>query len=389
MDRLRRRLCRDWPGGSLMRLLQMAGLLLCLAMILPATHSEEIDLIEPVAPLPIEPPVPEPEILDFSGESLSSWLGQGRCEIPCRVLDPLDQCPLWTGRAESLLLWRGGPQSAPLFATATAAGSPGTVALNAADLASGMAAGPRFSLFRHTGDTGQIEATYFNVDAFRAAATLPDTAGGYVLAPGLLCCAPETRLDRGSAMLSSSIQSLEINRRLPTAGRWQWLAGFRWVQWNEDFGMDAATSLGPDLSIRNDVNNDLYGLQIGADTFLFGTGGPFWIEGIGKAGVYYNRSAQFTSFALDGGQPLVAAGGTSTSRAAFVGELGATAVWQVNDWLAVRAGYLALWLGGIAQSTNQLDQQCLICADKPPTQATDTGGSVFVNGITLGLEVRW
>jgi hypothetical protein len=311
------------------------------------------------------------------------------CETPCRVLDPLAQCPLWTGRVESLLLWRGAPQGSPLFATVGTTAFPAEVALSGADLVSGPAAGPRFSLFRHTGDTGQIEATYFNVASFRADETLPKTAGGYVLAPGLLCCAPATRLDAGAADLSSTIQSFELNRRLPTDGGWQWLAGFRWVQWNEDFALNATTGLGPALAIRNDTNNDLYGMQIGADTFLFGNGGPFWIEGIGKAGVYYNRSGQFTSFTLDGGQPLVAAGGTSTSRAAFVGELGATAVWQVNDWLALRAGYLAIWLGGIADSVNQLDQQCLICEDIPPRQATDTGGSVFVNGLTLGVEARW
>jgi hypothetical protein len=64
-------------------------------------------------------------------------------------------------------------------------------------------------------------------------------------------------------------------------------------------------------------------------------------------------------------------------------------VWQVNDWLALRTGWVAFWLGGLALAPNQLDQQCLICEDKPVTQATDTGGSVFINGLTLGLEARW
>lgn len=331
---------------------------------------------------------PEETILEFPQDPYSLRpQRETACEIPCRVLDPLDQCPLWTGRAEALMLWWDGPQSTPLFNTAPA--SPSTVALDAASLNSPMAAGPRFSLFRHTGDMGQLEFTYFFVDGFNAARALPDAPRAYVLAPGVLCCAPETPLNAASADLSSSIQSFELNRRLPTSGRWQWLAGFRWVQWNEDFGMDALTSLDRDLAIRNDTNNDLYGMQIGADTFLWGNGGPFWIEGIGKAGVFYNRSAQFTSFALDGPQPIVASGGTSTSRAAFVGELGATAVWQMNDWLALRLGWVAFWLGGVAQSTNQLAEQCLICVDEPLTQATDTGGSAFINGLTLGLEARW
>ncbi len=331
---------------------------------------------------------PEEMILEFPQDAYSLRpQPRSACEIPCRVLDPLDQCPLWTGRAEALMLWWDGPQSTPLFNTAPA--SSGTVALDAASLQSAMAAGPRFSLFRHTGDMGQIEFNYFFVDGFNAARALPNAPQAYTLAPGVLCCAPETPLSAASANLASSIQSFELNRRLPTDGRWQWLAGFRWVQWNEDFGMDALRAPNRLLAIRNDTNNDLYGMQIGADTFLWGNGGPFWVEGIGKAGVFYNRSAQFTSFELDGAQPLVSSGGTSTSRAAFVGELGATAVWQVNDWLALRTGWVGFWLGGIAKSPNQLDDNCLLCADSLQTLATDTGGSVFVNGLTLGLDARW
>ena len=32
------------------------------------------------------------------------------CEFPCRLLDPLGQDPLWTGRTDALLLWRDAPQ---------------------------------------------------------------------------------------------------------------------------------------------------------------------------------------------------------------------------------------------------------------------------------------
>ena len=67
----------------------------------------------------------------------------------------------------------------------------------------------------------------------------------------------------------------------------------------------------------------------------------------------------------------------------------ATAWRQVTDWLALRTGWTAFWLAGLALAPNQLDGQCLICDDKPVTQSTDTAGSVFVNGLSLGLEARW
>jgi len=304
--------------------------------------------------------------------------------IPRRVLDPLDQCPCWTGRADALMLWRDAPQG-NLFFESVGAGS----GLNAADFTSGMAAGPRLTLFRHTGDTGAIEFNYFNVRSFTASETLPATAGGYRWGPDLFCCSPFVGIDQASGSMSSQLQSFEINRRLPTDGRVQWLGGFRWFQWNEGIGLAAVTDLGDRYGFATNTHNDLYGLQIGADTILLRSGGSFWVEGLAKAGGYYNQAAQFTSFTNSFPPPNEIAGGTSTTRMAFVGELGVTGVWQVNDWLAVRTGWVAFWAGGLALAPNQLPAQCLVCEDKPVTQATDTGGSVFVNGLSIGLEARY
>jgi hypothetical protein len=169
----------------------------------------------------------------------------------------------------------------------------------------------------------------------------------------------------------------------------QWLAGFRWFQWNDSLGMDGLTGLGDGFGIDTRTSNDLYGMQVGVDTILLRSGGRFWVEGLGKAGVYYNRSGQYTSFTSTVPDPPSIAGGTSTSRAAFVGELGVTGVWQITDRFALRTGWVAFWLNGLALAPNQLDEQCLICENEPIRQATDTGGGVFVNGLTLGVEARW
>lgn len=308
--------------------------------------------------------------------------------LPPHVLDPLGQDPLWSGRAEALLLWRGSPQSVPLFGNLS-----GASVLDAADFGSGMAAGPRFSLFRHTGDDGAVEFTFLRVQSFQAEESLPSTVGGYLETPhGIYCCPSTTELNAVSGGLSSSLQSFELNRRLPTEGRWQWLTGFRWVQWNESLGL--RTEYGNEqisFMDRYDTStfNDLYGWQVGGDSILYGLGGPFRIEGLGKAGIYYNnaaqRSASMTTATLP---PTTLTVGTDTARAAFVGEVGLTAVYDVADWLSVRAGYAAFWLGGIATAGNQLDRQVL-CAEQPIRGATDTGGSVWVQGITLGLEARF
>lgn len=317
------------------------------------------------------------------------------CSAPlCHVLDPLGQDPTWTGRAEALLLWRSDPQGLPLFNTFDGAAQ--GVALDAADFSSGMAAGPRFTIFRHTGDDGAFEFNYFRVQSFRAQTALPDTQGGYQLADldqGIFCCPTIDPFNSISGGLSSSFQSFELNRRLPTDGRLQWLAGFRWVQWNERIGIESvyAATDNPIQGYSTATNNDLYGLQIGADSILYGLGGPFRIEGIGKSGIFYNQAGQASSNSYSGDtftQPYVISNRSSTGRAAFVGEVGATGVYDITTWLSVRAGYAAFWLGGLALGSNQFDDQCL-CPLDPIRTVTDTGGSVFVHGLTLGLEGRW
>ncbi len=306
--------------------------------------------------------------------------------VPCRVLDPLSRDPVWSGRAEGLLLWRSNPQNVGLFDTAA-----GASALGTADFGSGMAAGPRFTLFRHTDDLGGIEFNYFRVQSFMATEGLGETQGGYLETPhGIFCCPSEIPVDTVSGRFASAIQSFELNRRFPTEGRWQWLTGFRWVEWSEQMGLTADYAGG---QLQNTYAartvNDLYGWQIGADSILLGLGGPLRLEGVGKAGVYYNQSVQ-TSAITSGATlpPTSLSVATEVARTAFVGELGVTGVYDITESISLRVGYVIFWLGGLATAGNQFDSQVL-CPGNPIVGATDTGGSVFVQGLTLGLEGRW
>jgi hypothetical protein len=334
---------------------------------------------------------PEPEVFpDAAGDLL---VLPPDCAAPacdpriCHVLDPWGADPLWSGRAEALLLWRDNPQGLALFNNAPSAG--GGSALNAADFGSGMAAGPRFTLFRHTGDQGAIEFNYFRVENFSSSKDLPTTAGGYVQSShGIYCCPSDTPLNTVSGDLSAALQSFELNRRFPTDGGWQWLTGFRWVQWQENVFLASTTDFTTD-TYDTGTWNDLYGWQGGADSILYGLGGPFRIEGLAKAGAYYNHAAQRSAkTTFVGGNAFPLSVGTNADTVAFVGEIGLTAVYDVYDWLSLRAGYAAFWLAGIATATNQLDSQNL-CVGSPIVGRTDTGGSVVVQGITLGLEARY
>ena len=316
------------------------------------------------------------------------------CDVPCRLLDPLGQDPLWTGRADALLLWRDAPQSQPLFNFIEGDGAPGGVALNASDFQSGMAAGPRFALFRHTGDMGAIEFNYLRVQSFTSTRTLPEAEQGYydTYPHGLYCC--DTFIPRSdvSGSMGSSLQSAEVNRRFPTDGRLGWLMGFRWVEWNDSLGLETVTV--PDgfdpftNSYLTRTSNDLYGMQIGADSILYGLGRSFRVEGIGKAGVYYNDARQSSRFSTTAGSGETLAVSTSVGRAAFVGEVGLTGVYDVTERISIRAGYAIFWLGGLALAPEQYGVNQL-CQEDPIRGATDTAGSVVLQGISLGLEGRW
>lgn len=314
------------------------------------------------------------------------------CDPPCRLLDPLGMDPVWTGRAEALLLWRDAPQGVPFYQFVDG-GDLGGVALDASDFQSGMAAGPRFTLFRHTGDMGAIEFNYLRVQSFTAARQLPTVEDGYVdIQPhGLYCCNSSTFRESVGGRMSSDLQSFELNRRFPTDGRLGWLAGFRWVEWNDGIGLQSVTPDNEGSYVRDYLtrtSNDLYGMQIGADSILYGLGRSLRLEGIGKAGVYYNDAGQSSRlYAGDVDQTLAVS--TSTGRAAFVGEVGLTGVYDITDRISVRAGYTIFWLGGLALAPNQFDRQMLCPGGEEIMGATDTGGSVFVQGLSLGLEGRW
>ena len=316
------------------------------------------------------------------------------CDVPRRLLDPLGQDPVWTGRTDALLLWRDAPQSQPLFNVVEGDGGVGPLALDASGFQSGMAAGPRFALFRHTGDMGAVEFNYLRVQSFTSSRTLPSSDLGYydTYPHGLYCC--DTLIPRSdvSGSMGSSLQSAEVNRRFPTDGRLGWLMGFRWVEWNDSLGLETVTVPEGFPTFANSyltrTSNDLYGMQIGADSILYGLGRPFRVEGIGKAGIFYNDARQSSRFSTTAGAGETLAVATSTGRAAFVGELGLTGVYDVTQWLSLRAGYAIFWLGGLALAPEQYGVNQL-CQEDPIRGATDTAGSVVVQGLSLGLEARW
>ncbi|MCY3014209.1 MAG: hypothetical protein NT171_05840 [Planctomycetota bacterium] len=294
-------------------------------------------------------------------EPLTTELAEGEAEVvpwepgnALEVVEPDEEGKYtrWSAvRVEALLLWRDAPQSLPLVDFAA-----GGRALDARDLHAGGAAGPRFTLLSEDTDGEGSEIGYFDVASFQATREVPTVAGGYTTVTGLDGTG-STSVDGATAGLSSRIKSLEVISRARTSQRWVSTSGFRWVEWQESFSL----LTGPERFGARAINS-LYGHQI-----------------------YGNVSKQDSLLASSGGLSSIA---TDTARVAFVGETGLTGTWQVREWLRARAGYQALWLGGIASATNQLQGQSL-AAGSPQRGSTNTGGSVVLQGVSLGLEAHW
>jgi len=300
----------------------------------------------------------------------------------------------WTGRVDALILSRSAPSYRPLYSLNAPAVGP---ALNANDLESIAAVGPRVSLF-HRDNCGKAwEGTYFYTGSFVSERTLAPLPNGYALpAPGIygvLTPDPTSGLDSASARLTSSLQSAEINHRWNLGPCSQFLAGFRWLYWQESLTMTDSfgAGAGEDIFATNTYNN-LFGGQIGLDTLLWQHSKHFRLEGLMKAGAYYNAASQTSYYQQNlGGAPFYANGvnvGMSPATASFVGELGLTGVIPICCNVDLRIGCFGLWLTSLAQPTNQLAGQTLV-EGATTNGSLATNGNVVLQGLSLGLEGRW
>ena len=293
----------------------------------------------------------------------------------------------WIGRVDALILWRNAPPDRPLVDNALVTGP----LLNANGMDSTAAAGPRFSIFRVNNCTGHaVEATYLRAANFRSIRPLEAVSEQYVTAaPGIYGNAP-LAFDSGNANLGSRLQSFELNRHHAHGKFLRFLAGFRWIDWQEQFTLQDTSAGGITDFYQTGCFNDLYGGQIGIDANLLAT--P-WIrfDGVVKAGAYYNNAVQSseytTSDPVNPGTATVAVG-ESPASGAFAGELGFTGVVPITSCLDFRFGYFGLWLSGIAQATQQLSGQQLT-PGLPVEGTINTNGGVLVQGVSLGLEGRW
>lgn len=346
----------------------LPGILLCAVLAsatsLVAAHGEDSPLSSDAA----TDAQRSPQLFDLD------WLGQSGF-------------PQWTAAADFIFLERCGgtsrtivervpgvptvdrvPGSTPfghLFTT------PGVEALNGNDFHPGFCGGPRINLIRHADSGYDLELSYYQVDDWRSDKTVvpndPDEclvmrAPGQWISPST---APggwngwiQTNQDGTQAMAweyDTQLRNAEVNLRWDPAHRVTMLAGFRWMNLEENL----AGALSPPTIAteppfwKTGTSNNLFGLQIGADGTLWQRG-RFSLGGRVKAGVYDNNAQQTTAVSVIAKQ--VRTGSATTNHAAFVGETGLLCRCRIGNRLELRAGYELIWLEGVALASGQIQE---------------------------------
>ena len=334
----------------------------------------------------------------------------GPCSTKRSFWDCLHCCEdvCWTARFDAIALWRSAPANRPLYTTFdVGTQTAGPTVFNANQFQSDPLAAPRLTIARLDECGRGFDASYLYAGTFYSDRSLPLVTNGYAFAaPGIYNNAwgpSNTPISAAQQQLTSSLQTAEINYREPLGwGATRFLAGFRWLQWRENWQMvdqfeDPAdpTITGTD-NWRTNCMNNLYGGQIGLDSVLWNRGqGGVRLEGLVKAGAYYNAANQSSAYdyqSLQDGVPIFGFSRAITvngpAGAAFTGEVGLTGVVPLRRNLDLRVGYFGLWLQGLAQPTRQLSGQTLNQFDAPSGTLTTNGG-VVLQGVSLGLEGRW
>jgi hypothetical protein len=164
----------------------------------------------------------------------------------------------------------------------------------------------------------------------------------------------------------------------------EWLAGFRYVNLDEDFILSSFDSAEGTSQYSVGTENNLYGAQVGAR--LRRCRGCWSWEATGKTGIFVNDMEQTQNPIIDFPnseyRPRL---GSSDTDLAFVGDLNLTAIYHLNRVWGVRAGYNLIWIEGVALAADQLDFSNTIGSG---THLAD-GAGVFLHGVNVGLEARW
>jgi hypothetical protein len=294
------------------------------------------------------------------------------------------------------------------------ASASGTEAFNSNQL-HGFSAGPKLSIVYHDDSGYGAELSYFSTFGLSTTKAIgPDSPADWLVmkAPGTFWQTQDFPYQAMAWTSSTSLYSAEANGRLDLSGRVTVLAGIRWFQLNDDLqgtltpaDFTAPTWKEPCAIPLPGINcdifhitpggqagnyppfwntsttNNLYGVQIGVDVKMLELG-RFSVGGVIKAGLFDNHAEQSTGVSM---RKVVFPSQATTNSAAFVSEARLQLKYAVNDRLAVKAGYQALWFAGVALAPGQI-QETSTTPSTVQALGVNCGSTALFQGATAGLE---
>jgi hypothetical protein len=217
---------------------------------------------------------------------------------------------------------------------------------------------------------------YFTVHNYQDAVTLSDPGGvvdvffGQLGAP-LPSITVEYESDLDSAELS--VRTRQLRRVAP-------LAGFRYIQLDENFNsmQDAVNRQG----WYSNADNDLFGFQFGLQALLLERG-PVRFESSVKAGPFFN-DVDVHVMLNPPGQTDFEEKHAGLSHTAFMGEVRLGLACRLGRRMNFRLGYHLLWLSGVALAPNQTDNVSFATN----LEAVDLGDVLYQGGYA-GFDLSW
>jgi len=276
------------------------------------------------------------------------------------------QWPKMTARVNGVFLDR---ENIPSLAFAEDATTHAEV-LNTRSANLGWGSGMGADVVSHWPNGIDFDISFFAMQDWNALAT---ASGGNLIFPLI---SPTEIFDTVSVSYDSDLYSLEANMRWPVHPILSLLVGFRWVELTEQMTFFAGSNLYIGTLTLKTANN-IYGVQAGADVVLWQPLQCFRVDGTFKAGVYKNQPLNRLHATGDFG-PFFAKVG-SGSQTSFLGEILFNATFQWSEHVAVRGGYRAMWLTGVAFARR----------DSTGSLAVNMRGNPFFHGAHISLEYRW
>lgn len=181
---------------------------------------------------------------------------------------------------------------------------------------------------------------------------------------------------------TSRFDSSEFNFVRPYANI-QFLAGFRYIELNDKYDINGASSAFSASDYLIQSHNHLYGTQLGVKGQWQIGRASFDVQA--RGGIYANSAGQHQTVFDNNNVNIVQEGSASNTELSFVGDVSAYLTVPVYSFLTARFGYSAIWVTDLALAPNQLD----FTNDANSGDALNAHAGIIIHGFDAGLEARW